>query len=283
MTLIFFGTIVAALIAERVPSLRRRPLSLFRRHALTDAAFLLVAWIAIADLTLRWVDAATRLLHVELGLPALPRWPLGVEIVLSLVLLDLGNYTCHWLMHRFPALWRFHAVHHSSPALDWLATFRSHPVEQILRRAIAPVFLIAAGMSPVAVVLASAIFLAWGTLNHANLAIDLRFLEPLFITPRLHHLHHVATTADRNLGTFLSIWDRLLGRLETRQVSGNAALGNGDDRYPQSFVALLRRPFQPQAYRGSDDGGSMLQYESPPRDRSTQYVSTSSSIPQQNG
>ena len=244
MTIIFFGTIAAATLAERVPSLRRRRLSLLRPHAFTDVAFLLVAWIAIADLTLRWVNAATGIVHVDLGLPALPRWPLFVEVVLALILLDLGNYTCHWLMHRYPALWRFHAVHHSSPALDWLATFRSHPIEQILRRAIAPVFLIVAGMSPVAVALASATFLAWGTLNHANVVVHLRFLEPLLITPRLHHLHHVAATADRNLGTFFSLWDRLLGRLETREVPGDALLGNGDHRYPQSFLALLRRPFQ---------------------------------------
>jgi sterol desaturase/sphingolipid hydroxylase (fatty acid hydroxylase superfamily) len=244
MTIIFFGTIVAAILAERVPSLRRRRLPLFRPHAFTDVAFLLVAWIAIADLTLRWVNAATGIVHVDLGLPALPRWPLVVEVVLALLLLDLGNYTCHWLMHRCPVLWRFHAVHHSSPALDWLATFRSHPIEQILRRAIAPVFLIVAGMSPVAVALASAIFVAWGTLNHANVVANLRFLEGLLITPRLHQWHHVEAMADHNLGTLFSIWDRLRGRLETREVAGDALLGNGDHRYPQSFLALLRRPFQ---------------------------------------
>jgi sterol desaturase/sphingolipid hydroxylase (fatty acid hydroxylase superfamily) len=247
MTLIFVATLVAALIAERIPSLQRRRLSPLRPHLATDAAFLLVAWLAIADLTLRWVAAATRVVHVDLGLPTLPRWPLAVEVVLALVLLDVGNYVCHWLLHRVPVLWRFHAVHHSSPALDGLATFRSHPVEQILRRVLAPVLLIAAGMSPVAVGLASLVFLAWGTLNHANVAIDMRRLEALLITPRLHHMHHVAATADRNLGTFLSVWDRLLGRLETRPVPADAALGNGDRDYPQSFVPLLRRPFQRQS------------------------------------
>ena len=244
MTIIFIGTIVAAILAERLPSLRRRPLPLLRPHVITDAAFLLIVWLAIADLTLRWVAAATDLVHVELGISALPRWPLAIEVVLALVLLDLGNYACHWLMHRVPALWRFHAVHHSSPSLDWLATFRSHPVEQLLRRALAPVLLIAAGMSPAAVGLASAIFLAWATLDHANVAIDLRALEAVLITPRLHHAHHVAATADQNLGTLFSVWDRLLGRLSTRPLAADAVLGNGEPGYPQTFAALLRRPFR---------------------------------------
>ena len=49
-------------------------------------------------------------------------------------------------------------------------------------------------------------------------------------------MHHVATTADRNLGTLLGVWDRVLGRLETRPVPADAVLGNGDRDYPQAFV-----------------------------------------------
>jgi len=80
-----------------------------------------------------------------------------------------GTTVAHWLLHRVDFLWELHKVHHSSPTLDWLATFRSHVIEQALRRLIAPVLLIVAGFSTDAVVLAGSLFYAWAAFNHANL------------------------------------------------------------------------------------------------------------------
>jgi lathosterol oxidase len=80
--------------------------------------------------------------------------PLWATTPLALVAIDLGNYLAHILLHRYGALWEFHKVHHSSRTLDWLATFRSHIVEQALRRLIAPALLIIAGFPIKAVVLA---------------------------------------------------------------------------------------------------------------------------------
>jgi len=45
--------------------------------------------------------------------------------------------TCEYfihLLHKVPFLWRFHAVHHSSKALDWIAGSRSHFVDDTLVR-----------------------------------------------------------------------------------------------------------------------------------------------------
>jgi lathosterol oxidase len=147
-------------------------------------------------------------------------------------------------MHRFEPLWRIHAIHHSSPALDWLATFRSHVLEQVLRRVVAPLTSIALGMPPAAAALAGMVLIAWGVVTHANVAVNLRWLEPVLITPRLHHLHHVAASSEQNLGTFLSCWDRLLGRFARHEVPRDIALGNGHDRYPQTFRRLLVEPFR---------------------------------------
>jgi sterol desaturase/sphingolipid hydroxylase (fatty acid hydroxylase superfamily) len=233
-------TALVLALAERVPPLWRRRLQLFRPHALADLAFLVVAWIAIGQLTLPWVGRATR----WVGATTVEGMPFWLETLLALVLLDLGNYVAHWLMHRCPILWRVHAVHHSSPALDWLATFRSHVLDQLLRRLVAPLGLIVLGLSPPAVAIASSVFLAWAVFAHANLRVNLRFLEPVLITPRLHHLHHVAASADQNLGTFLSVWDRITRRLVHHDVPPDIALGNGHAGYPQSFGALMREPFQ---------------------------------------
>ena len=232
-------------LLERVPRLRRVPSGLFRADAGADVAFLVVGYLALAKVSLAYVAGGSAALRA-LGVPGAAELgaPLWVSTLLSLVLLDLGNYVAHLLLHRSVALWEVHKVHHSSPVLDWLATFRSHLVEQVLRRLLAPLLLIALGMPLTAVALAAAVFLGWSVLNHANVRIDLRYLEPLFITPRLHHLHHVAASSDRNLGTLFSIWDRLLGRLDTRDVPATTALGvPGEmDTYPRGFVRPLLEP-----------------------------------------
>ena len=55
--------------------------------------------------------------------------PIVVRLLLGLMLFELCGYAYHRLAHRVPALWRLHAVHHSAPTLDWLASFRQHPLE----------------------------------------------------------------------------------------------------------------------------------------------------------
>src|SRR5688572_32132155 len=130
---LLFATIGFLVLVERVPRWRRLPSRLLRPHVGTDLVLFAVSWLALAPVSLAWVAWATGALHGAGG--AAP--PLWLEAIVAIVLLDAGNYAVHWLMHRHEALWRIHAVHHSSPTLDWLATFRSHPLEQILRRAVA--------------------------------------------------------------------------------------------------------------------------------------------------
>ena len=33
----------------------------------------------------------------------------------------LAEYFIYRAFHKVPFMWRFHAIHHSSPALDWIA------------------------------------------------------------------------------------------------------------------------------------------------------------------
>ena len=56
----------------------------------------------------------------------------------------LAGYAAHRAFHAVPSLWRFHAVHHSSEALDWLAGSRLHLVDVVATRAVVFVPLFAA-------------------------------------------------------------------------------------------------------------------------------------------
>src|SRR5690606_2451125 len=79
--------------------------------------------------------ATVQAASAEVGLgPASPLadLPAMVRVGLGLLVFELGGYAYHRLAHRVPALWRLHAVHHSAPAMDWLAAFRQHPLEIVL-------------------------------------------------------------------------------------------------------------------------------------------------------
>ena len=57
----------------------------------------------------------------------LGRQPLWLQAIEMLLIGDLIAYWTHrWFHGR--ALWKFHAIHHSSRDLDWLSAVRLHPV-----------------------------------------------------------------------------------------------------------------------------------------------------------
>ena len=63
--------------------------------------------------------------------------PVGKNAVLSFlltfILLDLGEYVYHVIMHRVKRLWMFHIVHHSDQVVDVSTTLREHPGENFIR------------------------------------------------------------------------------------------------------------------------------------------------------
>ena len=52
-----------------------------------------------------------------------------VTIVIGAFLIDLVSYTLHVTMHKVPALWRIHRVHHADTELDASSGIRLHPFE----------------------------------------------------------------------------------------------------------------------------------------------------------
>lgn len=80
--------------------------------------------------------------------------PVFAQIAVGAVLLDFSTgYVAHRLLHMWPAMWRFHRIHHSDEFVDVTTTYRTHPVESVWRFlfAIAPVW--AVGIPAEAVVI----------------------------------------------------------------------------------------------------------------------------------
>jgi sterol desaturase/sphingolipid hydroxylase (fatty acid hydroxylase superfamily) len=119
-------------------------------------------------------------------------------------------------MHKNPSLWRLHRVPHLAVAVDVTTGLRHHPVEFALVLTIDVSVAVVFGLVPWMMVAFGSIDALFGLATHANIRIPRqldRALRPLFVTPRIHALHHSShqPETDSNYGNVFIVWDRLFG------------------------------------------------------------------------
>jgi sterol desaturase/sphingolipid hydroxylase (fatty acid hydroxylase superfamily) len=133
-------------------------------------------------------------------------------------------------MHRVPALWRVHRVHHSDRFVDVTTTLRQHPLETLLRFLFIMVTALPLGL-PVAAVAAYRLLSVINALfEHANL----RLWQPLdgllslvVVTPNMHKVHHsrFQPETDSNYGNILSLFDRAFRTFTPTERSARVEYG----------------------------------------------------------
>jgi lathosterol oxidase len=155
---------------------------------------------------------ATKYLGVPVLQELIARMPWLLQFFLAVVVADMAEYFIHLALHKVPFLWRFHSVHHSSKALDWIAGSRSHFVDDTLVRGfiLAPLML---GFSQ-SIILAYLIFVTLhATWTHCNFRPSAKWLEPFLVMPRYHHWHHTSQKEgiDKNFAIHFPWIDKLFG------------------------------------------------------------------------
>jgi len=188
------------------------------------------------------------------GLMAGTAWPVWVQIVLCVVLLDLSvGYVSHRMLHMYSFLWRFHRIHHSDDFVDATTTYRTHPAETVWRFlfAVVPIWIV--GIPAQAVVAQRLLQITFGILEHSNVrlppALD-RILAMVWVTPNVHKLHHsrVLAETNSNYANVLTVWDRLLRTYTPSERAYSVVYGLDDaDPAHRSFPSLLREPFEAKA------------------------------------
>ncbi len=188
--------------------------------------------------------AAAALVPSALGLNFRSQ-PVWLQYAELLVLADLAFYAAHRLFHAVPFLWRFHEVHHSSEHLDWLATYRVHPVDQILNSTIIALPAVLLGFSPAALMIYGLVYRWHAVWLHSNVKTDLGPLKWLIASPEFHHWHHAdePDAYDRNFGGQLVIFDRLFGTLNLPPGRSPAKYGMTPP-IPADYLGQLAHPFQ---------------------------------------
>ena len=176
---------------------------------------------------------------------AIAAQPLVVQFLEIVLVADLTEYAVHRLFHRVPWLWRFHAVHHSSRAMDWLAGSRLHIVDIVLTRGLSFVPLYLAGFAPPALY-AYLVFVSFhAVFIHANVRWNLRALDWLVVLPRFHHWHHAAhpEAVDKNFAVHFPWIDRLFGTAYMPPGRWPERYGIAGDPVPEGYLPQLVAPF----------------------------------------
>jgi sterol desaturase/sphingolipid hydroxylase (fatty acid hydroxylase superfamily) len=241
------GIVALALVfvlAERVFALRRH--SPLRRGWRTDIAHFLVnrAFSTIVLIVLVGVATGLRLLGPSEALTTIDGQSVWVQFAEALVVVELGSYWGHRMMHSVPFLWRIHQLHHSSTELDWLSAFRRHPIEVVLSHAwtVFPLFVLGFAPSVCGGVFLIGTFQAFFV--HANIRFRFGPLSQIVATPEFHHWHHADDLASRdsNFAFLLPTVDRLFGTLYLPRHQRPERYGI-DDSPPDGYLRQLAWPF----------------------------------------
>jgi sterol desaturase/sphingolipid hydroxylase (fatty acid hydroxylase superfamily) len=210
---LFFSTIVFVPIERMLHVRNQSPL---RPEWRTDLAYYFVGHILVQFILIA-VTASTTMMDALIASDSLKAviqsLPIWLQFVLAVFVADLFQAGLHRIYHNVPFLWRFHAVHHSSRHMDWLAGSRIHLIEIVLTRSAVLTPLVVLGFSAPAINAYVILVGIQAVLAHANLRINFGWLEYVLVTPRYHHWHHArhADYMDVNYAIHLPVVDMLMG------------------------------------------------------------------------
>jgi sterol desaturase/sphingolipid hydroxylase (fatty acid hydroxylase superfamily) len=172
------------------------------------------------------------------------RLPGAVQVVVALFVVDFAGYWVHRVQHA-PPLWRFHAIHHSSTRLDWLASVRNHPVSELVGRVLLLPPLLLLGIDVRVLATVAPLVGIWAIFLHANVPFRFGLLRYVIATPLFHRWHHSSEPEahDKNFAGLFPIWDILFGTfyMPDRQPT---AFGAAGEEVPEKFLAQLAYPFR---------------------------------------
>jgi len=248
----FFGLFVAALIfipLERVFALHREQ-KIFRKGWATDIVHFLFNRFLIDIGLFVIIGPVILFLHFIVSAKfqaAVAAQPRILQFIEAVFIADIGGYIGHRLTHRIPWLWKFHSVHHSIREMDWLASARLHPIDQVFTRAFAIVPLYIMGFTKetfgfyLVIATLQAIFI------HSNVRLKFPRLRWILATPEFHHWHHSndPEAYNKNFAGQLPVLDWLFGTAHLPKGKMPETYGT-NDAVPTSYVKQMLYPFRGQ-------------------------------------
>lgn len=177
-----------------------------------------------------------------------------IDVIASVIILDLVIYLQHVMFHAVPIFWRFHRMHHVDLDVDVTTGVRFHPLEIILSLFIKFAAVILLGAPALAVVIFQILLNSTSMFNHGNVRLPLsldKIIRWVIVTPDMHRVHHsdISFETNSNYGFNLSIWDRLFGTYRNQPHLGHLKMELGlktirQKKYCVNLAGMLWLPFK---------------------------------------
>lgn len=169
-----------------------------------------------------------------------PKW---IQIIAALLVADFAGYWIHRTFHTSRG-WKFHAIHHSSKHLDWLAATRLHPINAFGNRIGQALSIVVLGFPPTVLAGWVTLLTMWDLLIHANVNWTWGPLRFFFASPVFHRWHHTLEqeAQDKNFSGMFPFWDVIFGTFY--MPKGKIPLEFGvSEPVPEHFFGQIMYPF----------------------------------------
>jgi sterol desaturase/sphingolipid hydroxylase (fatty acid hydroxylase superfamily) len=173
-------------------------------------------------------------------------WPIWLQAVLMVLIVDLLRYWLHRFAHENDTLWRLHSVHHSVEQLYWLNTARFHPIEKTLQMFLDSLPFLLMAVHEQVLALYYVAYAANGFFQHCNVHLRYGPLNYIVGSAETHRWHHsrVPRESNANYGNTVIIWDLVFGTWFLPRDREIQDLGLQERDYPKTFLGLMRAPFR---------------------------------------
>jgi sterol desaturase/sphingolipid hydroxylase (fatty acid hydroxylase superfamily) len=253
---VFSVVFLLLLLIEAYLPLRKRKYSLSQRLTVNFCLSAIVFAISVFIIRPTALHIVNRTTQQSFGLLNIIPLSNTVHFLLGFLLMDLTFYYWHRANHFFTFFRRFHSVHHIDPDMDVTTSFRFH-FGEILYSIVFRVLQVALiGVSPIAYTLYEFTFQYATMFHHSNTRLPIHFerrLNKVFVTPRMHGIHHstVKIETNSNYSVIFRWWDMLFGTLRLNVPQSDIDIGvagyqNSEDN---RFLKLLSMPFRKQRKR----------------------------------
>jgi sterol desaturase/sphingolipid hydroxylase (fatty acid hydroxylase superfamily) len=222
--------------------------SVFRPEWDEDMFYYLVSSLVVQVMTFltlapsQFISAHSNLTEVRTYIAS---QPFLLQLLLIMIVTDFAQYWLHRAFHAVPFLWHFHAVHHSTRTMDWLAGGRMHIMEVFVLRGFTAIPMLTLGFDPAAVQIYVLFVYFYSAFVHANIGWKFGALERFFVTPRFHHWHHgeEKEAIDVNFAIHFPLYDWLFGTYHMPEGRWPNGYGVGGHPVPGGYWRQLMYPF----------------------------------------
>jgi sterol desaturase/sphingolipid hydroxylase (fatty acid hydroxylase superfamily) len=160
-----------------------------------------------------------------------------LQVVVFVIVADVGGYWVHRLSHANAWLWELHKIHHSQTRLTPLTNYRFHFLDETFRRVLLFIPFQMLGTS-IEVAISVNFVMAWLLLlQHSEFDWHYGRFGRIFVSPVFHRWHHAvnAESQNANFGMLFTFWDDLFGTAFRREQPPER-LGLDGEVVPDSFV-----------------------------------------------